>query len=293
MPLNLSQEQEQHLRDKFQLSYHLPYLDHCAKKIPLEGLDVLEIGGALPATLVIDHIGCKSWTAVEAPSYDEDLGEANQFHRNRTEQNLIETLGDRYHHHYCNAEELNEAHHNRYDLIFSIACFEHINRLPLAIEKMFCYLKPGGMLFTMHSPIWSAFDGHHLPISIPERFDQKLQHQSYIFQPWGHLLQSRAQTYYDISQRFDKVFAEEVIYNTYNSNHINRYFSEDYFTVFSGSDFNILTYQITFPNNPTPQIQQVLEAKYPGYKQFGNNGIYAILQKPQTASLSEQAPTTF
>ena len=39
----------------------------------------------------------------------------------------------------------------------------------LAIKRMLQYLKPGGKLFTMHSPIWSAFDGHHLPIGIPER----------------------------------------------------------------------------------------------------------------------------
>ena len=133
---------------------------------------------------------------------------------------------------------------------------------------MLQYLKPGGKLFTMHSPIWSAFDGHHIPIGIPERFNKQLPQQSYIFQPWGHLVQTRNQTFADIKNRFDSTFAEEVIYNTYNSNHINRYFSEDY--------------QITFPRNPSPEIQAALESRFPGYKQFGNNGIYAILRKPET-----------
>ena len=59
-----------------------------------------------------------------------------------------------------------------------------------------------------------------------------------------------------------------MIYNTYNSNHINRYFSEDY--------------QIIFPRNPSPEIQAALESRFPGYKQFSNNGIYAILRKPET-----------
>jgi SAM-dependent methyltransferase len=221
MLLNLTQEQEQYLRDNFQLSYHIPYLDICLQKIPLKGLDVLEIGGALPASLVIDHLGCNSWTAVEAPSYDEELGEANQFHRNLVEKQRLLELGQRYRHYYCNAEDLGDDHLNQYDLIFSIACFEHINRLPLALEKMLHYLKPGGRLFTMHSPIWSAYDGHHLPIGIPERFDTQLPQHSYIFKPWGHLLQSRSQLFADIKSRFDGTFAEEVIYNTYNSNHIN------------------------------------------------------------------------
>jgi hypothetical protein len=48
MPLNLSQQQAQYFRESFQLSYHIPYLDICSKKISLRGLDVLEIGGALP-----------------------------------------------------------------------------------------------------------------------------------------------------------------------------------------------------------------------------------------------------
>jgi SAM-dependent methyltransferase len=281
MPLNLTQEQEQNLRDNFQLSYHINYLDVCSQKIPLGGLDVLEIGGALPASLVIDHLGCNSWTAVEAPSYDEELGEANQFHRNLSEKQRLIQLGQRYRHFYCNAEDLGDEHLNQYDLIFSIACFEHINRLPLALERMLQYLKPGGKLFTMHSPIWSAFDGHHLPIGIPDRFEKKLPHQSYIFKPWGHLLQSRSQAYVDIRKRFDAPFAEEVIYNTYNSNHINRYFSEDYRVIFGCSGFDIVEYQITFPRNPTAELQAALESRFPGYTQFGNNGIYAILRKPE------------
>jgi hypothetical protein len=281
MSLNLSQEREQFLRENFQLSYHIPYLDACSQKIPLSGLDVLEIGGALPASLVIDHLGCNSWTAVEAPSYDQELGEANQFHRNLSEKQRLLQLGQRYRHFYCNAEDLGNDHLNQYDLIFTIACFEHINRLPLALERMLHYLKPGGKLFTMHSPIWSAFDGHHLPIGIPDRFDTQLPHQCYIFKPWGHLLQSRSQTYIDIRNRFDAAFAEEVIYNTYNSNHINRYFSEDYRVVFDESEFDIVEYQITFPRNPAAGLQAALESRFPGYTQFGNNGIYAILRKPR------------
>jgi hypothetical protein len=280
MPLNLSQHQEHYLRDNFLLSYHLPYLDLCFRKIPLFGLDVLEIGGALPPSLVIDHLGCNSWTAVEAPSYDEELGEANQFHRNSVEHHRLSEPGSRYRHFYCNAEELSGDHENQYDLIFSIACFEHINRLPLALERMLSYLKPGGKLFTMHSPIWSAFDGHHLPIGIPDRFDRQLPEQGYIFGPWGHLLQSRSEAYLDLRARFDGAFAEEVIYNTYNSNHINRYFSEDYRVFFDSSGFDTVEYQITFPREPATNLRIALESRFPGYTQFGNNGIFAILQKP-------------
>ncbi len=231
---------------------------------------------------MIDHVGCNSWTAFESPSYDDELGEANQFHRNSAEQQQFFEIGQRYRYFYCNAEDLGQDHENQYDLIFSIACFEHINRLPLALERMLHYLRPGGRLFTMHSPIWSAFDRHHLPIGIPERFDRQLHEQSYIYRPWSHLLHSRTQVYSDIAIRFDAAFAEEVIYNNYISNHINRSFSEDYRTCFDMSGFDIVDYRLTFPSNPKPEIQKALESRFSGYTQFSNNGIFAILQKPDS-----------
>lgn len=280
MVLNLSQHQKNHLKDVFGLSYHITYLDLCSHKIPLKGLDVLEIGGALPASLVIDHLGCNSWTSVEAPSYDEELGEANQFWRNHAETYRLQELKERYRHYCLNVEDLDSDHYGQYDLIFSIACFEHINRLPLALRKMLLCLKPGGRLFTMYSPIWSAYDGHHLPIAIPDRFDTQLSHQSYIFRPWGHLLQNREQVFADICSRFDTDFADEVIYSTWNTTHINRYFSEDYRIIFEHSGFELLEYHETYLYPPMSEIQAELESRFPGYKQFSNNGIYAILRKP-------------
>jgi len=80
--LGLSKAQLNHFQQDFKLSYHLNYLQVCQQFVALCGLDVLEVGGALPASLVIDHLGCNSWTAVEAPAYDQELGSANQFHRN-------------------------------------------------------------------------------------------------------------------------------------------------------------------------------------------------------------------
>ena len=279
LPLGLDQDQLNNYRDKFDLSYHINYLEFCRQIVPLQGLDVLEVGGALPASLVLDHLACNSWTCVEAPSYDEELGTANQIHRNDSDPDQAHKASGRYRHLYLNMEDIPGEHHGQYDLIFSIACFEHISRLPLALDIMHKCLKPGGQLFTMHSPIWSAFDGHHLPVGIPERFDPHNHKQLYIFQPWGHLLQTRSQTYQDISARFDREFAEEIIYYAYNSNHINRYFSEDYATVFARSKFNVSNFQLTFLRPPSTPIQTALEARFPGYKQFSNNGILAVAQK--------------
>ena len=277
--LGLSEAQLHHFQQAFKLSYHLNYLQVCQQFVPLRGLDVLEVGGALPASLVIDHLGCNSWTAVEAPAYDQELGAANQFHRNLRDQEHQQKHAASYRHLYLDIEAIPEEHFGQYDLIFSIACFEHINRLPQALRVMHRCLKPGGRLSTMHSPIWSAFDGHHLPIGIPTRFGNSKSNQTQILQPWEHLLLTRAQAFRAIRDRFDTEFAEEVIYYTYNSDHINRYFSEDYQLAFDASPFEIEQYQLTFDNQIPAEIEAALRQKHPGYAHFSNNGIFALLKK--------------
>lgn len=59
----------------------------------------------------------------------------------------------------------------------------------------------------MHSPIWSAFDNHYLPVGIPKRFSRNDLASELIVGRWGHLLQSRQQTSRDISTRVDREFA--------------------------------------------------------------------------------------
>ena len=114
--------------------------------------------------------------------------------------------------------------------------------------------------------------------SSPERFDRNDPDRKQIIGNWGYLLQTRKQTYQDIKTRFDREFAEEIIYYTYNSSHINRYFSKDCLSVFQASSFEVVEHQITFPFNPTTAIQQALERRWPGYTQFGNSGVLAVLQ---------------
>ena len=277
--LGLSEVQLHHFQQAFKLSYHLNYLEVCQKFVALRELDVLEVGGALPTSLVIDHLGCNSWTAVEAPAYDQELGEANQFHRNSQDRGHQLKHSKSYKHLYLDIEAIPEDHFEQYDLIFSIACFEHIHRLPQALRVMHKCLKPGGRLFTMHSPIWSAFDGHHLPLERPSEFGEPKNPNCPIFEPWEHLLLNRREAYQTLRKRYKRDFAEEIIYYTYNSDHINRFFSEDYVLAFNESPFECNEVQLTFPTQPPAKLQAALEEANPGYKQFSNNGILAFLTK--------------
>ena len=75
-------------------------------------------------------------------------------------------------------------------------------------------------------------------------------------------------------ERFDIDFAEEVLYYTYNSNHINRYFYEDYFMIFNNSPFVPLKLEETYFSHPSEKLQAALESANPGYKNFSNNGVW-------------------
>ena len=70
--LGLSEAQLQHFQTAFKLSYHLNYWQVCQQFVPLRGLDVLEVGRALPASLVIDHFSRNSWITVKASTNEQE-----------------------------------------------------------------------------------------------------------------------------------------------------------------------------------------------------------------------------
>jgi hypothetical protein len=168
----LKQEQIQECQSKFNLSYHVNFAHICQQLVGFENKDVLEVGGSLPPDFVFDYLGVKSWTGIETPDYEKSLEETGGITHTGTIIKDIKNISNckfnnqpegKYKFYLENIEDLPEEYYNQYDLIFSIATFEHIHKLPLALDKMFLALKPGGKLFSMFAPIWSAYDGHHLP----------------------------------------------------------------------------------------------------------------------------------
>jgi SAM-dependent methyltransferase len=255
------------------LSYHIPYLKQFCKEFDVRGKDILEVGGAMPKEIVIDFLGANSWTATEDPMYDKILP-------NSSNQQTIGSRksADSYTTILKNIEEFDTSFNEKFDCIFSIACFEHISKLPEALIKMWSTLKPGGKLFSMFSPIWSCHDGHHAyHLSIPEKFSNGSVQQ--IFTPWEHLVKNRRELHRDLKLKFDAEFADKVIYEVFNNPHINRYFSEDYEYMFQNSPFRLdkffPSYQVTVPE----PYQQKLESMCNGYKIFSNMGFYVFISK--------------
>jgi SAM-dependent methyltransferase len=255
------------------LEYHLPYLKQFCSEFDVRGKDILEVGGAMPSEIVIDYLKANSWTCTEDPTYDRVLGAvANQQTLSvRAQRNSYTTI-------LKNIEEFDTSLNEKFDCIFSIACFEHISKLPEAVNKMWSVLKPGGKLFSMFSPIWSCHDGHHLyHLNIPEKFSERNIQK--ILDPWEHLLKTRRELHSDLKIKFDAEFADRVMYEAFNNPHINRYFSEDYEYIFRNSLFKLEKFFPSYEISVPEPYQKRLETVCYGYKKFSNMGFYVYVSK--------------
>ena len=287
---------------KFNLSYHVPFAHWCQQMIGFEGKDVLEVGGSLPKEFVLDYLNVKSWSALEAPDFEVYLDRGASNHEGSklgkvdysafgfTEREL-----SNYNFFAGYIEELPPAYYQKYDLIFSIAAFEHIHKFPLALEKMFLALKPGGQLFSIFTPIWSAHDGHHLPPITEPNQGKTFNFQNSPIPPWGHLLMRPPELCRYLYQHTDKETADAIAYYVYNAPHINRFFTEDYVEFINQSSFIVKRLEAIGLIQIEKTTQETLEKLYPDRTQFANNGILAVLEKPENKkkeNISEKSITS-
>jgi len=168
----------------------------------------------------------------------------------------------------------------QFDIVFSIACFEHLSRMPLALLAMFRLLKPGGLLFSMFSPIWSSHDGHHIPTIIDSTGQKFVFNKNSPISPWEHLICTPSQLFQRLLKKTDNTAAEEIVYYTYHSPRLNRLFAEDYLRYFAISPFKACKIVETFRSPPPKELQAELERYHPGNKYFANNGFLAVLHRP-------------
>ena len=277
------------MQKKYGLSYHINYAMHAQKLIGFKGKRVLEVGGSLPREFVLDDLGAAKWVAIEHREYwDEVLSTGNvtgtppvnesaepsvtgnELNRNEDYQLLFGSI-----------ETLPKSLFSQFDLIFSIAAFEHIARLPEALEKMYNALVPGGKLFSLFAPIWSSHSGHHLP-DITDKAGNVFKNDSSSPIPsWGHLLYNHMELYDFLLQKCDAETAREIVYFVYESPHINRFFLEDYLAIIERSSFTV---NIMAPQWPTPMpdnIRAQLTRLHPTRSDFSHCGVLLVLERPQ------------
>jgi SAM-dependent methyltransferase len=283
---HLSNELKAELSERFNLPYHVHQASICQELVGFHGKDVLEVGGSLPKELVFTYLGARRWTSVETPDYGESIGGITHtgtlIGTNLVKQrSFMEPMPrEDYNFFYDDIINFPEALEKRFDLVFSLAAFEHIHKLPQALERMYAALKPGGKLFSFFSPIWSSFHGHHLPDMTDESGHFYNFNDSPI-PPWGHLLLSPPQMLAYLKEHTDLKTAQKMVYYVYNANNINRFFFEDYLDFIKATPFVIDRMEAIVPINHYPEeYKTALENRYPGRKVFDKDGILLILSKP-------------
>jgi SAM-dependent methyltransferase len=275
------------LQARFGLSYHVPYSAHADELVGLRGKRVLEIGGSLPAGFVRDQLGAAQWTAVEELSYWRIVGQVENLTGSPLQRpadskltSATPQLLDRDYVLLEGAiEDAPDALAGQFDVAFSIACFEHVSRLPKALDRIARLLRPGGQLFTMFSPVWSAHNGHHLP-EITDRAGRTFKFDRSPIPPWGHLLAGPSGLYEFLCKKTDPAAAEEMVYYVYHAPHISRLFLEDYVNYFQQSPLQVKICSGIFPAEIPAKMQSELERLHPDRTHFRFNGLLAVLEKP-------------
>ena len=119
-----------------------------------------------------------------------------------------------------------------FDVVCSLATFEHLPDLTAAFGEINRVLAPGGLLIAKWSPIWSGFDGHHFGPILSGPGDAP------IALPWAHLMFDRESLpgYLVHGEGFTHERAEDAADRIYGSTWLNRYTVHEYRAVITQSD---------------------------------------------------------
>ena len=264
-PLNppIPPEVVDRLKSEFGLSYHIHNASVAQQLVGFAGKRVFEVGGSLPEKLVLGHLGAAQWVALEEMDYWTETLSTGLVSGTPPEMRAAKRP-------FTNAtvEALQP-----YNLFHG-----SIVRLPLALEKMRQVLKPGGKLFTMFSPVWSAHDGHHLP-EIKDKAGRQWSFGRSPIPQWGHLLLRPAEMLDLLTRTMDVETAREIVYFVYSSPHISRFFLDDYVEFVARSGFIPRVVTPIYQTPPPPQIQALLQSRYPGRTDFTHNGLLLVLER--------------
>jgi SAM-dependent methyltransferase len=232
----------------------------------LERMAVLEIGSDRRRNHINVLKGhCRSVIGINIEGVDERLGDNAEFVN-------------------CNACDMSRFEDGTFDLVTSVAVFEHIGGLPQALAEMRRVLKPGGELVTNFGPIWSCMWGHHLWLKVG---GQLITYSAPpVLPPYCHLLMSQPELEIEARRIYGAQAAPAVADFLANSPSQNRVFLRDYEEMFRAAGFSSLIIKHS-PNRRltelyqpgvTPQILAALAARY-GDMDYSVAGLSVVATK--------------
>jgi hypothetical protein len=185
------------------------------RRIALRDKSVLEIGGAVPATLV-RTAGVRAWLAIDPRNEDHADGDYNSV-RGRASA-------------ACRAAAA-------FDLAFSSNALEHITDLTETLARVREDLHPGGVLYAHFGPIWSGPDGHHLETEV-----DGIEYTAWsgeVVAHWAHLACTECELADLIGLRQPAHVARQLAQWICQSDELNRLFFEDYLALFVASGLTL------------------------------------------------------
>jgi SAM-dependent methyltransferase len=274
------------LQDTFNLTYQIDSLERAAKGGHLTANRVLEVGGALPRELVLGHYRAASWTAVDHRSaYSSALAGTNVGARTTvlepsskpaTDGSYIAYDGD--------AATLPATFDGQFDVVISLATFEHVANLGAALSRMRFALKPRGILLAQVGPVWSGWRGHHVFRGHLGAHAEKSDDMLERLVPWQHLIMRPPDMESWLASRYGPEFAESAVHWIYESPRLNRLFFEDYVEIFASSGLTELGLQPNGARVPAgwqPTLDKLLTMRHPGRRAFDVDSFWATLGRSE------------
>jgi SAM-dependent methyltransferase len=248
-------------------TYQENALSRMSYYLDFEGLDVLEVGA--------DHGNCLA--RLEAKGMQRGVGINNWRWQNldsprRASDRII-----------CAPSEVATlpVQDESFDLIYSIATYEHILDLPGAFAEMHRMVKPGGLVYAIFGPLWTSLVGHHLWFDFrgrQYRFNDP-ESMAEVMDPYDHLLYEPDELRDKLRQRHDDEAVERYIYQIYESPHINRYSYTDYLDFVLKSPFEPINFKKTWEIPVPDQHKEPLEDKLGSSVDCSCAGLEIVLRK--------------
>lgn len=274
--------------------YHVNHTMGVDRLIGFRGKTVLEVGGCLPSDFVFDVLKAGSWHGMEDLHYWASIAEsetiADSNYLGRAGSRIAEPVSVRYpggpSHigRYATLvgriQDLGPSFNDYYDLVYSMAAFEHIHGLDAALISMYRALRPGGVLVSVFAPIWSGPGGHHLPpVAGPDGRPINLSELG--LSRHAHLLlgpEEMRAALPSLPEETIKIIVDYI----YVSDHINRLFYEDYIRIIERTPFRQVMIRDQFVVDLPEETRRRLDARHPGYRRFEPAGMLVWLQRPET-----------
>lgn len=238
------------LKEKYGLTYHTQRLNAAADL--LEGARVLEVGGALPREVVVGYYGARSWTAVDDISAYAQAAQGSGWRApdlRRLDAEAVPAQDGENAVYDGDAGDLPESFADAFDVVFSLATFEHVIGLERLLQKTVMALRSGGLLLTQVGPIWTGWRGHHIFPGYFAPDEDKTADMLDRMVPWQHLLMSPQGMREWLAGRYGDEFAGTAAAAIYESERLNRLPLDEYRRMFAEAGFETLHFE---PNGESP-----------------------------------------